>query len=185
MFYLASRLDPLPNVTIDAAMRGLPVICFEGASGMAEILKGNPTASNTVVPHLDATPPRDGSSELGERQRITQARRQGDACVWLGELSTWTTTFANRQDWQSGRHAMQQRVADFETSGQRFVVRSRDLFARTPRPTRGRWRSRAYLACWSAARTAPHQLDYLDLRRPCAGLQPSDLRTPSCGNPSG
>src|SRR5262249_35302057 len=39
LLFLASRLDPLPNVAIDAAMRGLPIVCFEGASGIAEILQ--------------------------------------------------------------------------------------------------------------------------------------------------
>src|SRR5262249_140472 len=34
LFFLSSRLDPLPNVAIDAAMRGLPVICFNGTTGL-------------------------------------------------------------------------------------------------------------------------------------------------------
>lgn len=53
VFLLASRLDPLPNVSIDAAARGIPVICFKGASGMAELLQGNPRTAPCVVEHLD------------------------------------------------------------------------------------------------------------------------------------
>jgi glycosyltransferase involved in cell wall biosynthesis len=52
-FMLASRLDPLPNVGIDATMRGIPTICFHDASGIAEILLENPETAELVVPHLD------------------------------------------------------------------------------------------------------------------------------------
>ena len=37
-FFLSSRLDPLPNVAIDSALRELPVICFAECSGIADIL---------------------------------------------------------------------------------------------------------------------------------------------------
>jgi glycosyltransferase involved in cell wall biosynthesis len=36
IFYLPSRLDPFPNVVIDALTAGRRVVCFEGASGVAE-----------------------------------------------------------------------------------------------------------------------------------------------------
>jgi glycosyltransferase involved in cell wall biosynthesis len=51
---LSSRLDPLPNVSIDAACRGIPVICFRDASGMADLMLGDPLTAMGVVPHLDA-----------------------------------------------------------------------------------------------------------------------------------
>ena len=53
VFFLSSRLDPLPNVAIDSAIRGLPIVCFENAGGMAEILSANAVARTGVVPHLD------------------------------------------------------------------------------------------------------------------------------------
>jgi glycosyltransferase involved in cell wall biosynthesis len=52
---LSSRLDPLPNVSIDAALRGIPVVCFAGASGMAEILTTHPALKKLIAPHLDST----------------------------------------------------------------------------------------------------------------------------------
>src|SRR5450432_2943984 len=52
-FLLASRLDPLPNVAIDAALKGLPIVCFENASGMAEILADSKDTRDLVVPYLD------------------------------------------------------------------------------------------------------------------------------------
>ena len=54
VFLLSSRLDPQPNVGIDAVLRGLPVVCFEGASGTAEILGADPETRRLVAPHLDA-----------------------------------------------------------------------------------------------------------------------------------
>jgi len=53
LFLLTSRLDPLPNVTIEAAMRALPVVCFDRASGFAELLAQNEATRDLVVPYLD------------------------------------------------------------------------------------------------------------------------------------
>ena len=36
IFFLSSRLDPMPNVAIDAAFHGLPVVCFDKSGGMAQ-----------------------------------------------------------------------------------------------------------------------------------------------------
>ncbi|TVV71698.1 rhamnan synthesis F family protein [Sphingomonas solaris] len=52
--FLSSRLDPLPNVVIDAAFRGIPVVCFDQASGAAELLAADPDTASLVVPHLDS-----------------------------------------------------------------------------------------------------------------------------------
>ncbi|MGP0083724.1 MAG: rhamnan synthesis F family protein, partial [Steroidobacteraceae bacterium] len=54
LYFLSSRLDPLPNVTIDSALRGIPVICFDQASGMAEILAEAADTRELIVPYLDA-----------------------------------------------------------------------------------------------------------------------------------
>jgi len=51
---MCSRLDPQPNVGIDALTRGLPTVCFENASGTAEILYADPETRPLVVPYLDA-----------------------------------------------------------------------------------------------------------------------------------
>ena len=54
ILFLPSRLDPLPNAAIDAAFEDIPVICFDQASGIAEILKEIEDTKDLVVPHLDA-----------------------------------------------------------------------------------------------------------------------------------
>ena len=53
LFFLSSRLDPLPLVSIEAMEHGLPLVCFEGASGIADYLKESREAFSTVVPYLD------------------------------------------------------------------------------------------------------------------------------------
>ncbi len=54
VFLMSSRLDPQPNVGIDAVTLGLPTVCFAGASGTAEVLASDPETRSLVVPHLDA-----------------------------------------------------------------------------------------------------------------------------------
>jgi glycosyltransferase involved in cell wall biosynthesis len=55
IFLLSSRLDPLPNVAIDSALRGIPVVCFDQTSGIAELLLKYDETRGLVVPHLDST----------------------------------------------------------------------------------------------------------------------------------
>jgi glycosyltransferase involved in cell wall biosynthesis len=50
---LSSRLDPLPNVAIDAMASGLPVLCFDKTTGIADILTDNGLKSHCVAGYLD------------------------------------------------------------------------------------------------------------------------------------
>jgi len=47
---LTSREDPFPLVALEAAEIGLPIICFENASGSAEFINNN---CGYIVPYLD------------------------------------------------------------------------------------------------------------------------------------
>lgn len=73
VFLLTSRLDPLPNVTIDAAMRGIPIVCFQDASGMADLLLANAETRRGVVPHLDSAAAADVIVELAEDEPQRQS----------------------------------------------------------------------------------------------------------------
>jgi len=55
IFLLSSRLDPFPNVAIDAMLAGLPVVCFRNASGVAELLSNHVDLKHLVVPYADAS----------------------------------------------------------------------------------------------------------------------------------
>ncbi|WP_188850078.1 rhamnan synthesis F family protein [Aureimonas glaciei] len=53
MMILSSRLDPFPNVAIDAFHAGLPLLCFEQTTGIAEYLSRDPDLKELAVPYLD------------------------------------------------------------------------------------------------------------------------------------
>jgi len=53
VFFLSSRLDPLPNVAIDAAHCGIPIVCFRGASGISDLMLPEPQLASGVVGYLD------------------------------------------------------------------------------------------------------------------------------------
>lgn len=50
---LSSRLDPLPNVAIEAMSAGVPVVCFDKTTGIADVLKKHGLADICVAPYLD------------------------------------------------------------------------------------------------------------------------------------
>lgn len=51
--FISSRLDPLPNVAIDALMMHIPVICFDKASGIADFLDTCGLHEACVADYLD------------------------------------------------------------------------------------------------------------------------------------
>ncbi len=73
---LSSRLDPLPNVAIDAMAHGLPVVCFERTSGIANVLVEEGLRDALVAGYLDthdmAAKVLDLASSPELRQRIRQ-----------------------------------------------------------------------------------------------------------------
>lgn len=55
-FFLSSREDPLPLVALEAAAHGVPVVCFAGAGGAADLVAAD---AGFAVPYLDV----DGAAE--------------------------------------------------------------------------------------------------------------------------
>jgi len=53
VFFVSSRLDPLPNVALDAMTAGLPVMCFENGSGLVENFEADQIARTCIVPSLN------------------------------------------------------------------------------------------------------------------------------------
>jgi glycosyltransferase involved in cell wall biosynthesis len=73
---LSSRLDPLPNVAIDAMAHGLPVVCFDKTSGIANVLVEEGLRDVLVAGYLDthdmAAKVLDLASSPDLRQRVRQ-----------------------------------------------------------------------------------------------------------------
>lgn len=50
---LNSPLEPVPNFAIEAMMHEVPLVCFDGASGIAEVLTNHGLGDECVAPYLD------------------------------------------------------------------------------------------------------------------------------------
>ncbi len=79
---LPSRLDPLPNVAIDALCQGLPVLCFDMASGIADLLRTAGLGSACVAEYID-------TRELAEK-----VLRLANSTEFYDEVSLKTREFA-------------------------------------------------------------------------------------------
>jgi glycosyltransferase involved in cell wall biosynthesis len=167
VFFLSSRLDPLPNVTIDAAFHGLPVVCFENASGMAALLAGDPSLQHCVVPHLDVNA---ATKAIVRFANDEDARRAcGGAMRRFAEATFDIDRYTARLD-ELGCAAidiMRERARDFIT------LRDDPLFDeslfRQPWSMAGSREDaiRQFLVFWVAAGCA--EAGY---RRPCANFHP-------------
>jgi glycosyltransferase involved in cell wall biosynthesis len=55
LLLLTSRLDPLPNIAIDAICKGLPLACFDKASGIADVLKASSLGEDCVAAYINTS----------------------------------------------------------------------------------------------------------------------------------
>lgn len=96
VFFLSSRLDPLPNVTIDAALSGTPIVAFDGASGFAEWLMRDDVLRDLVVPHLDAAAAAAMIRRLADdpEARITYGDRLREAATPAFDMAGYTARLA-------------------------------------------------------------------------------------------
>jgi len=172
ILFLSSRLDPLPNVSIDAALRGIPVVCFAAASGMAEILAASQATRGLVVPHLDAGAAAELIGQFAhDRARL---RAYGDAIRTLAQERFNMQRYVEAVD-RLGREAtadMQQEAADVQTILESGAFDAPLFLGARAASVPLRRAVRSYVA--QAAK-----LDYMKLpisgaytRRPAAGFHP-------------
>ena len=77
VFYLPSRLDPFPNVAIDAFIKRVPVVCYDNATGIAEFIK-DLSPSSRVVPHSDCSAAAKAILEISEKgKKISESEAKG------------------------------------------------------------------------------------------------------------
>ncbi len=53
VLFLSSRLEPMSNVAIDAMTLDIPVVCFDHAAGIVEILRSKEETAACIAPYLD------------------------------------------------------------------------------------------------------------------------------------
>lgn len=83
VMWLTSRLDPLPNVGIDAICLGLPIVCFENASGIADILMMAGLESSCVAKYIDVNGLAFRTAEILINEHVSHA--VSDALKRVGE----------------------------------------------------------------------------------------------------
>lgn len=97
-FFLSSRLDPQPNVAIDAISRGIPTVCFRDACGTAEILDGDAATRFLIAPHADAHGAAEILCEIAEnkagmsklRAEVTRVGRAAfDFDAYVSRIHDW------------------------------------------------------------------------------------------------
>jgi len=115
ILFVSSRLDPLPNIAIDSALRGLPIVCFEDTGGVPELLKSSDATALGVVPHLDVNAAATVIARLADDDALRQ--QLGSATQQLGRRTFDMDRYVEHLD-SLGHEAariMRQRIEDFET----------------------------------------------------------------------
>lgn len=107
-FLLTSRLDPLPNVSIDAVRRGIPVICFQEASGMADLLLSDPETAVGVVPYMDVRGAADVIVRLDADEPLRE--RLARASLRFGEEAFNMESYVAKLDELASASAQHQRI---------------------------------------------------------------------------
>jgi glycosyltransferase involved in cell wall biosynthesis/SAM-dependent methyltransferase len=74
LLLITSRLDPLPNVAIDALLAGRPVLCFEKTTGIADFMIENGLGDQCVAKYLD-------THDLAEKVKALADSEELRACV--------------------------------------------------------------------------------------------------------
>ena len=83
IFLLSSRLDPLPNVTIDALYEGIPVVCFGLGNGLADTLSQNDLGDICVARGLDVGDMAEKVIALAASEELRN--RVGRQCTLIAE----------------------------------------------------------------------------------------------------
>jgi glycosyltransferase involved in cell wall biosynthesis len=172
VFLLSSRLDPMPNVTIDAALHGMPVICFDDATGLGEILGTDPRTRRCVVPYLDV---RAAARVIAEFADDEQARRDAGAVTrQLAETAFDMGRYVDRIDEigvEAGR-IMRQRIQDFEIIRGDALFDQRVYFTLDHPPATRDEAILEYLVRWTTVGMSRLPATNRLFRRPCAGFHP-------------
>ena len=90
---LSSRLDPLPNVAIDAIAHGLPLVCFDKTTGIADILHIHGLSDECIANYLDtndlAAKVRNLTESPEQRNRISN--RFKEIAIQLFNMETYVS----------------------------------------------------------------------------------------------
>ena len=190
VLFLSSRSDPFPNVPIDAALRGIPVVCFQDATGIADLFATDALASQCAVPYLDV----DAAARLVARLADNERERVeiGEATRRLAQATFDMDRYVRGLD-ELGIDAARigrQRKEDFMTLRDDPVFDA-SFYGRPLRPTSTRDEAiSGFLTGWLGVGVLRHSSSNALFRRPCPGFHPQiyahenrDRYDASCVNP--
>ena len=188
VFFLCSRLDPQPNVGIDALARGIPTVCFDDASGTAEILSADPETRPLVVPHLDAYAAAEVICRLARDPVALVAMRKATARV--GRAAYDMEAYVDQIDRWGQAAAAALRTEDLQTLIDADVLDADLALPPGVLAPGARGTERHVLQQWAVVGVALDQVSNPQFRRPCAGFHPqayaqahSDACVDGCANP--
>jgi glycosyltransferase involved in cell wall biosynthesis len=170
MFFMSSRLDPQPNVGIDAVTRGIPTVCFDGACGTAEILSADPETRPLVVAHLDTHAAAEVICWLARDRAALVAMRTATARVgaaaydmgaYVSRVDDWGRAAAAALSMEDLRTLADARIVDAELALPPGVLAPGALGV-----------ERHVLQQWAVVGASPGQVSNPQFRRPCAGFNP-------------
>jgi len=170
VLFMSSRLDPQPNVGVVAMTRGMPIVCFDHATGTAEILSSDPETKSLVVPHLDVHAAAELICRLASEPAAFAAMKRATKRV-ANAAYDMTAYIRQVDDW--GRAAAAAlRVEDLRTLAEaRIVDPELALPCGTVAP--GAFGAeRHVLHQWAVVGTSREQVSNPQFRRPCAGFHP-------------
>ena len=163
LFLLSSRLDPLPNVAIESMAFGLPVLCFDKTTGIADFLNDAGLGNHCVAKFLDSADMAEKLSALATSKSLREAvgARSRDA----------STAFFNSNKYFAGLAAVAETACDRvqrEKEDARVILESgmfRKDFALQP-----------YLASLTVAQSVRRHVrawaSGIDRRKPFPGFHP-------------
>ena len=172
LFLLSSRLDPLPNVAIDSILRGIPVICFENAGGIADLLGADPSTRMSVVPHLDVHAAAGLIVKLADdanaREKLGLATRR------LGEKTFNMERYIQQLDklGQDAASMMDQRSMDLATISEDPMFNTLNFLGADTTAISRDGAIRLFLARSAALGIGMRPTSNFYYRRPCPGFHP-------------
>lgn len=93
---LTSRLDPLPNVVIDAIFEGKHIVCFDKASGFPELFKDNHVLRSGVAGYLDLEGMARKLTDIGQSLSSSQHRERSAVIAAFAESNFSFSIYTNR-----------------------------------------------------------------------------------------
>ncbi|CUH49840.1 rhamnan synthesis F family protein [Ruegeria atlantica] len=120
VFLVTSRLDPLPNVAIDSMCAGLPVLCFEEASGVADLLIDEGLGEDCVAQYIDTGDMAGKLLRLATTSELYESvsKRTREVAARVFDLSAYVNKLEELGLAAKARHAARERdITDIVESG--------------------------------------------------------------------